>query len=267
MTRLAVVLFALAASSACLRSTTTIVVRADGSGTVLQETGMNAQALAMLQSMAGAAAEKAGGAGGAPQIFGEQQARKAAADMGVRFAGGEPIKTADMEGYRARFEFDDIRTVKMKMNQDPTIGEPAQAPREPPFEFGFERRGASSILTITMPEQQPGQGPLGGVAGVPGMPSGSGDAQGNQQALAMMKAMMQGLFVDISLDVDGPIVKTNAAHVNGSRITLLQVDFDTLLKDPTAWQKLQSAGDVKALANVPGLKVVTDRVLTVQFGG
>jgi hypothetical protein len=226
---------------------------------------MNAQALAMLQTMA-ASAEK--GADAPPQVFGEEQARKAAAEMGVRFVGGEPIKTAEMEGFRARFEFDDIRKLQMKMNQDPTtaMGGAPGAPREPPFGFGFERHGSSSLLTITMPEQQPGTGPLP-MGGIPGMAGGSaGDPQANQQALAMMKTMMQGLFVDITLVVDGPIVKTNAAHVEGSRVTLLQLDFDKLLNDATAWQKLQSASDLKALESMTGLKVVTDRIVTIQFG-
>lgn len=271
MKRLATVLFVLVTCSACLRSTTLITVRADGSGTVLQETGMSPQAFAMLQSMAASAQKDQSGAA-SPSIFGEEQARKAASEMGVRFVSGEPIKTAEMEGFRARFEFDDIRKVQMKMNQDPTlaVGGAAEAPREPPFAFGFERSGSSSTLTIRLPEESQGKGPLGqmpGMGGMTGMPGADGkDPQANQQALSMMKMMMQGLFVDISLAVDGPIVKTNASHVEGSRITLLQLDFDKLLSDAAAWEKLQGASDLKALSSVPGLKVATERVVTVQFG-
>ncbi|HSC27968.1 MAG TPA: hypothetical protein VLD67_11880 [Vicinamibacterales bacterium] len=261
MRRLAAILIALAASSACLRSTTAITVRADGSGTVVQETAVSAQALAMLKGLAPASDKDAGGQ--PPSLFGEEQAKKAAAEMGVRFVSGEAIKTETHEGYRANFEFDDIGKLQMKMNQDPTTGtgrSEADA-NERPFGFKFDRREASSILTIVVPEQKPGGGPL--VGGLPG--TGSENAQANAQSLQMMKVMMAGLFVDISLGVDGRIVKTNATHVEGSRITLLQLDFDRLLADDAAMQKLQAASDLKALAAIPGLKIVAEPTLTVEF--
>src|SRR5512145_3060696 len=103
MKHLAAVVIVLLSSSACLRSTTTISVKADGSGTVLQETGVSPQTLAMLKGMGGA-----GPAGMPGQMFGEEQAKKAAAVMGVDFVSGEPFKTAELEGYRARYAFKDI---------------------------------------------------------------------------------------------------------------------------------------------------------------
>src|SRR6188472_1418386 len=103
--RLVLVIIVAAASTGCLRSTTTIDVKADGSGTILQETAVSTQALGMLQGMAGANAQ----AGNKPpQLFGEEQARKAATTMGVTFVSGEPIKTGELEGYRARYSFTDI---------------------------------------------------------------------------------------------------------------------------------------------------------------
>ena len=76
---------------------------------------------------------------------------------------------------------------------------------------------------------------------------------------------MQGLFVDISLDIDGRIIKTNAPHVSGSRLTLLQIDFDKLLADETGLQKFQSASDLKSLGNIAGLKLPTEPKVTVEF--
>ena len=85
------------------------------------------------------------------------------------------------------------------------------------------------------------------------------------QAMAMMKMMMRGLFVDVALTVNGRIIKSNAPYVEGSRVTLLQIDFDKLLADDTALLKLQSAKDIKSLASVPGLKVVTEPTVTIEF--
>jgi hypothetical protein len=77
---------------------------------------------------------------------------------------------------------------------------------------------------------------------------------------------MKGLYIDISLNAGGRIIKTNAPHVDGTRVTLLQVDFDKLLADESALQKLQQAGsELKNLAGIPGLKVVTDPKVAIEF--
>ena len=110
--QLALVLTLALSSAGCLRSTTSIELHPDGSGTIVQETGVSTQTLAMIKQLsANNSAAKP------PELFSEDQARKAAASMGVAFVSGEPIKTADVEGYRARFSFDDISKVKVSMDQ------------------------------------------------------------------------------------------------------------------------------------------------------
>ncbi len=245
-------------SAGCLRSTTTIDLKADGSGTIVQETAVSAQALGMLQGLAGAnqTGEKP------PQLFGEEQARKAAATMGVTFVSGEAVKTGDLEGYRARYAFDDISKVTVKMDQGTDSVAPGSDTKKPPFGFTFKRGAAASVLTIQMPDQTPG---AAGALPIPG--GGGSDAEKAQaaQAMAMMKMMMRGLFVDVALNVNGRIIKSNAPYVEGSRVTLMQIDFDKLLSDDTALLKLQSAKDIKSLAAVPGLKVVTEPIVTIEF--
>lgn len=246
------------ASSGCLRSTTTIDLKADGSGTILQETAVSAQALGMLQGLAGANAT-----GEKPtQLFGEEQARKAAAGMGVTFVSGEPIKTGELEGYRARYAFDDIAKVTVNMDQGAGNLAPGSDTKKPPFGFTFNRGSAASLLTIQMPDQTPG---APGSIPFPGAGGSEADKAQAAQAMAMMKMMMRGLFVDVALNVDGRIIKSNAPYVEGSRVTLLQIDFDKLLTDDAALLKLQSARDIKSLAAVPGLKVVTEPKVTIEF--
>jgi hypothetical protein len=247
------------ASAGCIRSTTAIDLHPDGSGTIVQETAVSAQALAMLKGMA--AGNQTGDA--PTELFSEEQARKTAAAMGVTFVSGEPIKTADLDGYRAKFSFDDISKVKVSMEQGAS-GIAGGDSKQPPFSFSFDRGPSSSLLTIQMPEQMPGGKAL---PGLPGAGAGASDADKAQaaQAMAMMKMMMRGLFVDVALNVDGRILKSNATHVEGSRVTLLQIDFDKLLADDTAFQRLQSATDVKSLENIPGLKIVSDPKLTIEF--
>ncbi len=181
--------------------------------------------------------------------------------MGVTFVSGEAIKTGDLEGYRARYAFDDISKVTVKMDQGTDSLASGPDARKPPFGFAFKRGAAASVLTIQMPDQTPGP------AGALPMPGGGSDADKAQaaQAMGMMKMMMRGLFVDVALTVDGRIIKSNAPYVEGSRVTLLQIDFDKLLADDAALLKLQSAKDVKSLAAVPGLKVVSEPTVTIEF--
>lgn len=261
MPRTAAVLLLALSSTACLRSTTVLTIKPDGSGTIVQETGMNAAAMGMIKSL-GASSGQAPGT--PPEIFGEEQARKTAEAMGATFVSGEPIKTAEMEGYRARFSFADIRKLKMRMGGDPT-GQAAAAASEPPFGFEFEQRGGSSLLTIALPEESLKSGPLGQMA--PTLPGGPDKMSPEQtaQMMQMMKMMMQGLYIDVALDVDGRIVKTNANHVTGNRVTLLQLDFDRLLADDASLQKLQGATDLKALGGVAGLKIVDGGKITIEF--
>ena len=266
MQRMTGVLVVALLASGCLRSTTVISLKPDGSGTVVQETGVSPQALAMLQGFAGAQTE---GKSAPPQLFGEEQAKKAAETMGVQFVSGEPFKTAQVEGYRARFAFDDVRKLRMKMNQDPTKGtaslEAGSGSGESPFNFEFERRGSSSVLTIVMPEKSPADSGLNPMSGL-GIGGDKSNPAANQQAIQIMKAMMAGMFVDITLNVDGRIIKTNAPYVKGSDVTLLQLDFDKLLADEAALMKLQGATDLKSLADIPGLKVIPDKRVTIEFG-
>jgi hypothetical protein len=265
MRRLLIALLALVSCSACLRATTTITVRQDGSGTIDQEIGMSPQARAMLGSM-GAAAQGGSAQGGAmpggapPQIFGEAQAQRMASAMSVRFVSGEPIKTAELEGYRAHYAFDDIRKVQLNADGAAAAGLSQGANSKPPFGFEFDRGAQSSLLTIHLPES----GTLPRLPQLPG--AAANNPQENAQALSLMTTMMRGLFVDITLAVDGRVIKTTAPYVTGSKITLLQMDLDKLLASEGALQKLQNLSDPAALKDMPGVRVVTSPSVVVQFG-
>ncbi len=266
MPRYLLVLIAIVAltSAGCLRSSTVIELKPDGSGTILQETGLTPEAMAMIKGF-GAQNQSAGG-GGVSDLFTEDQARKAADMMGVAFVSGEPFKTSTLEGYRSRFAFDDINKVKVNMDQTTASMSPnTGGTRQPPFSFAFNRGAASSLLTIEMPEHGPGGQKL--LPGVGAGGTGTSDVEKAQaaQAMAMMKMMLKGLFVDVTLNVDGRILKSNAPYVDGSRVTLMQVDFDKLLADESAMKRLEAASDLKSLANIPGLKVVSEPKVTIEF--
>ena len=213
----------------------------------------------MLKSFAGSGSAQ-GGKDMPSELFTEQQAREAGDQMGVRFISGEVVKTADMEGYHARYAFDDITKVKMKMEpEQPAPGRDQTAAANAPLGFDFVRGASSSILTIHLPDQKPksplGDTPLGQMK----------DVQQNEQALAMVKTMMAGLFVDISMAFDGRVINANVPTSAGGRLTLLQMDFDKVMADPAALQKLQQSETLIGLQNVPGVTVVPTPTLKIEF--
>ena len=183
--------------------------------------------------------------------------------MGVRFVSGEPVKTAEVEGYRAHFAFDDVTKVKFSVNKTPPGpgAGAAQKVEDPPFAFGFAKNNGNSVLTINIPEPKPGETGM-----LPKMPGSSGSPQDNALAMSMLMPMLRGLYVDVSLVVDGKIIKTNAPYVAGSQVTLVQFDFDKVSAADGALQKLQQITDPRQLKDIPGVRMPTEPVLTIEFG-
>ena len=85
----------------------------------------------------------------------------------------------------------------------------------------------------------------------------------NPMIMDMIKTMFQGFKVNIDLEVVGSIVKTNAEYVNGSRITLLEMDMAALLADEAKLKALQgkvgpdaSFSEVRPyLKDIKGIKI------------
>jgi hypothetical protein len=255
----------------CFQDKTMMKVNADGSGTIVVTTQMKAAALQQMKEMA-----KAFGGDNAkePEIFTEKEARDRAAKMGegIEFVSFEPIKAKDAEGMKASYSFKDIRKLKInEMMEPPGGGGPggglkAQGKKSPPVTFKLDKlANGNNLLTIITPpfETKPDNNPS------PALPNG-GDLPDEQ--LAMMKEMMGGLLVSIQVEVPG-LVKTSSKHVEGSKVTILEMDFDKFLGDPARIKKLiasqpKSPEEAKVLLkDFPGVKMNLEPETTIEFSG
>ncbi len=90
----------------------------------------------------------------------------------------------------------------------------------------------------------------------------------------MMKQMFKGLHMGMAVDVEGKVVKTNSPYVEGSKVTLMDIDFDPLLSDEKGFKalsaKMETAmGDdrktMEALKGIKGLKITTDPEISIEF--
>jgi hypothetical protein len=223
------------ALTGCINSTTLIKLKADGSGTVEQTTLMN---VAALKAMVPGADKEMGGTG-----VNKADLERTAARMGkgVRLVSAEPIKGGNgFEGSKAIFAFDDINQIQVNTGPSMSGSTSGRVSAEPtsddPVRFTFTRAGGTSTLAIAFVDK-PG---AGATASTPagGKPEGMPDLT-NPMMMSMIKSMFAGFKLNIDLEVDGSIVKTNAEYVNGSRLTLLEMDMDALLADEAKLKTLQ----------------------------
>ena len=220
------------AVSGCINSASLIKVKPDGSGTIEQTMMVNMAALKGL--MAGMGATQGKESGG---MLNEAEFKRAGERMGVRPVSLTPMKEGGFEGAKAIYAFDDIS--KVRVDQDPQMsgsanGKFAAAPTtRSPIRFALKRAGDRSVLTITVDEKVTAEA----TAKAQNAPSLDNIDPAMMQ---MIKTMFNGFRVLIDVEVDGKIIKTNADYVNGSRVTLLDLEMAGVFEDEDKLKALQS---------------------------
>jgi hypothetical protein len=249
----------------CFQSSTLVKLNPDGSGTVEQTITMSAEALKQLESF-GSSMGGDKNKGKTSEPFSLDEAKAAAAKMGtgVTFVSADKIDTPDHKGMKAVYAFKDIRTLSLNEMNAPG-GTDMGGKQDKPMSLTFAQLpNGHALLTIKndtdATQAKPKAGTDAGQTPFGGMDSA--------QAMEMMKSMFAGMKIDFAIQV-GHLVKTNIPYVTGSTVTVLSMDFDQVLSNPSALDKMQKAGsmaDTKAaLKGVKGIKVALDPELTIEF--
>ncbi len=255
--------------SGCIASETVLKVKADGSGTIEQTLSMRRDAAEQFTKMlAGVQSASAGKEQDAtPELFSEADMRNAAGKLGtgVSFVSSQPISTSDRVGRVGVYAFKDI--TQLRVDQSPPApggAEEAAVPgkaRPEAIQFKLSRvASGNSLVTVLFPEPS-----FDKAAGAGTRPKPSAEQ------LAQMKQILDGLKIDVELEPQGTLVKTNSPYVTGNRVTLVSLDFGEVLKNDAALERLgqpRSIEEAKAiLKDVKGVKVNLDREVTVEFSG
>lgn len=250
LSRLMPVIVLALVGAGCLNSTSLIRLKPDGSGTLEQTMLVNAAALeGMLGTM--------GGGQGKPSVdvLNETSFKQSAERMGMRPVSLTPVTEGSFRGARALYAFDDITAVRLDQDA-PMPGRGPSRPAASPVTFGLQRNGATSVLTIEVDE--------GTTAEATGKAQEAPDVESIDPAtMQMLRTMFDGFRIAIDLEVEGTIVETNADYVNGSRVTLVDLDLPAALKDESALKALQgkiqpgmTLSDLRPyLKDLPGVKV------------
>jgi hypothetical protein len=182
----------------------------------------------------------------------------------------KPIKTADRVGRIATYQFADIS--KLRIEQKPQTGDMPGASEGGAKEdvlFRFARRPAgTSQLTVVFPEARFDEARKN-AQGKGKDDDDDGPRKVDPAQLEMMKKLFDGLKIAIDVEVLGTIVKTSSPFVQGSKVTLLEMDFAELIAND---KLLAQVGEPKSieeakrlLKDVKGFKVNLDREVTIEF--
>ena len=249
-------------STGCLRIGYTLNLKPDGAGTITKTIAVSSQYAQQANMMMGGSV-----------LPTEAALRQEAAAMGqgVRFVGSSPYKAGVFEGVTATYAFDDVTKLSLNVETAITGGmsmpggnRNADPDADMPVTFTRGTGAAASALVMRMPKVPDVDADTKKSA-----QDSAQQAASNPQVEAMMKQMLAGLRMEVSVNVEGKIVKTNAPFVEGSKIVLLRLDGDELIKSgkgAAALLELSKGADVKKmLSQVPGLKIVLLPEVRIEF--
>jgi len=249
------------ACAGCFQMTTIVHLNGDGSGTIDHSMLITKAALAQIRQFSAL-----GGRGQTIDFVSEEQARKMAATLGpgVSYVSSEAINTPLGEGRNSKYAFADINTLRISSQPEVpggiSVKTQAFSTNSNTITCSFARDpNGNAILKINLPELNL-QGALGN--------ANTGDA-GITQQLAMVRALLAGARILIGVEPAGQLVKTTSPFVDGTRVTLLDVNLDQVLANEALIAQVQAAKtpeEIKtALTGVPGLRIALEREVTIEF--
>ena len=263
--------------SGCLQIENVVKLQPDGSGRLEEKVVMSKATVAQIEQMAAGFGDLGGEKkDGKPakgfELMDAEKLKAAAAKMGegVTFIGAQKIDTESGSGFVATYAFTDINKLKLDQNPSdllPTPGGkkgaagPAGAKTEPvTFQF---TKGTLAELTVKMPiPDVKAAGKQKEQAAAAGM---------EEMAMQMMQQMFKDMKVSMAIEVAGTIKETNAEYRDGSRVTLMEMDFNKLLANPEKFKQLakenpKTIQESKALMKgIDGVKVEAAPEVKIKF--
>jgi hypothetical protein len=257
MSHVAAILLFAVSTAGCFQMTTVVKVNGDGSGTIDHTMLVTKAALAQLRNFSALG----GGRGQQIDLTSEDQARSMADTLGpgVAYVSSQPIDTPLGEGRHALYAFRDISQVRISQ-QPRTDGLPVKVDAGGDITCSMTRDpNGNAVLHINLP----------GLSLPPNLGNANAGNPGLAQQLALVRSLLAGARVSIGVEPAGELVKTSSPFVDGGHVTLLDVNLDQVLSNEALLARLQASqtpDEIKAaLTDVPGLKMVLDREVTIEF--
>ncbi len=276
----------------CIETHLLVTVRPDGSGTIQETLKMNSEVLLPLMQMAQAMNETQEGEAGAVSdppppppppmdLFSEKDIRDRAAAHGkdVWYVSHELVDDGTKRGYNAEYAFKDISKLNLNSNPASSLPEfPGETTEggddaEDFVLFSFTR-GRPAKLIIRPPAMDKADKAEVEEPAAPEAETQTADSSISIDETAageQMKRIFQEMRVSIRVKVDGDIVSSNATYRDGDVITILDIDFSSLMENEETMKQLEAMEDMDPaqmkdiIARIPGLKFDTAKEIEVLF--
>jgi hypothetical protein len=279
-------LIAVAAASltGCITFLTEIRLKGDGSGTMVQTMTINPEQMkesvkGIAEQMGGTTTEskddssKTSSKASEEGPFKEGDFKGKAADLGqgVTYVSVEKIETKTAAGVRVTYAFKDINQLAVNPKPAAAMGmEGAGVSSQDALKFRFNRKqNGNAVLTVVFASPKPETVKEPAVT-----PPSPVSPEESAQQKDMIKQMFKGLHIGMTVNLEGQIIKTNSPYAEGSKVTLMDIDFDPLLSDEEGLKALNARmetakGDDRkmmgALKGIKGLKITTDPEISIEF--
>ena len=248
----------------CIKVDTKVKLKKDGSGTIEEKVLMSSTVVEMMNQFMGSFPDSTGKIEKF-SLYKEDELIGKASNYGegVKYVSGKEIKKDGWEGYQAVYSFKDINTLKMDTdpNKKVDLDEGGSEASDEYFSFRF-KPGSVAELTIDRPEMNTGQDEEA---------TDDSENTDNPPLDDKIVKLMDGMKIKISLQPEGTIVSTNASYVEGSDVTLIDIDFGKILKNKQSLEMLKknppkSLEEMEAIVkNIPGMKIELQKSLSIKF--
>lgn len=254
--------------SGCLKVETKLIVNKDGSGRINETVLMSKTFVNMINSFAQSFSDSTEPEQQEFSLFDEEKLKNSAGDYGegVRYVSGEKVSNEGWEGFRAVYTFSDLNKIKIEpdpdekvdlgMSSEETTGDEEYyyfkfIPGDVP-EVIINRPDIEADLSVNKDEteqQEEGDGELG------------------EEFLQMM----EGMKVSVAVQFEGDIIETNATYVEGSEITLVEMELSEMMKNKEEFKKFkekepENLDEMKEFVDkFPGMKIEFNKPVTVKF--
>ncbi len=252
--------------SGCLQVETTLKVNKDGSGNIEEKILFSKTFVNMMKDFAEAFQDSASTE--EFSMFSEEEIISDAKNYGenVIYVSHEKIDNENWEGYQVTYSFDDITKITISPDPDSKIdlnGDAEENAEDKEYYFFRFVKGDVSQLTIDRPEIE--------LSGEVFENDESEDTTQNNEGEDEFLKLMEGMKVDIAVELEGEIVNTNATYVQGSKVTLFQMDFSEMMKNKEGFEEFKKNEPKnidemkKYLEKLPGLKIEVEKPVTIKF--
>ena len=269
-TKFVLFLFTAVFFTGCLEVNTTIHLNKDGSGTLDETVLMSNQVIQMISAFA-TSFDTTGADTNKFTLFRPDDLKNDTSKYGhgINYVSGSEVKTDDREGYKVTYSFENINDLKINQNPNSKIDVQGVEMEEDTtnefLHFDFNP-GSPATLTIKIPSQKDQD-----VTDETSSQEEQDSLSTNDQQMEALTKLMRDMRIVLNLDVNGNITSTNASYVNGSQITLFDINFNELLDNPEKLKMFKKENPKnleeikKIMENLPGIKIELNNDVRVSF--